>query len=727
MIQSTTITTGIICYECMMGRRPYNGRSRREIRNQILSKQAVIKQEHVPRGWSASSVNFINALIQRKPYKRLGINGIEEIKQHEWFKGFDWEKMGNKQIKPSFIPNIKNVFDYLRNLTEDYSQSESMMENSGVVRRKSFQDLFKNYDILPKTVNNSKELSSQREPDKKSEKIEKRGEEASTRNSTKQTTQTQNQFNATLNMSKKQKVSRIEIKPKSRNSVLEKMAAHNRSKLKSVKKKTPQPLYQSQRAPQQKEIGPQTAKAQIEEGKLCFEKSRIYPDPPQSKDLKVSASCRSQLKNRKTAKRERIVDESQRNRQSRRSLNASRNSAKRKQAQREKSIKKEQLKASAKSRRSQKKSGSKKKKQKKVEECWKKYKINAQRKSRKDSSIRRSSKKNRKFSSLGSKQDSRAMDVSIRAGSKPKFGNDFPKHNNKANKLSQDLNGYLSLNSRNFSDNRAINQSILQSKKSNRLRHSGRGTLVGSHYYLSPNFERRRSRHSNLMKSVNYSRLTNARRAKHNSFSRQSVRRAGERSRDRGPESICLGPEAIKRSDMKESLRKASFNGSFFEKLKKFGRKKLQKRLPQGSSRHLSIYLSHGSNAYRPSHLKWKPPATNNVMQNSKQRSLSKRKSRGEAFREMDAFEKLKQNPSRGSGFLKKGSGRQERQEIADPMNSTSKVDAMAVRLNKENKAVARPVYYNIGTASKKRRREAQRRALGEVSRNRSRSRFLLE
>ena len=708
----------------MMGRRPYNGRSRREIRNQILSKQAVIKQEHVPRGWSASSVNFINSLIQRKPYKRLGINGIEEIKQHEWFKGFDWEKMGNKQIKPSFIPNIKNVFDYLRNLTEDYSQSESMMENSGVVRRKSFQDLFKDYDIHPKTVSNSKDLSTQRDREKK---MEKRAEEVSSRNSSKHTTHTQNQLNATVNMSKKQKVSRIEIKPKSRNSVLEKMAAHNKSKLKSVKKKPPQPLYQSQRGQQHNEIGPQTAKAQIEEGKLCFEKSKIYPDPPQSKDLKVSASCRSQLKNRKVGKRDRIVNESHKNRQSRRSLNASRNSAKNKQAQREKSLKKEHLKASAKSRRSQKKSGSKKKKQKKVEECWKRYKINAQRKSRKNSSIRRSSKKSRKFSSLGSKQDSRAMDVSVRGGSKPKFGNEFPKPNNKAHKLSQDLNGYLSLNSRNFSDNRGINQSILQSKKSNRLRHSGRGTLVGSHYYLSPNFERRRSRHSNLMKSVNYSRLTNARRAKHNSFSRQSVRRAGERSRDRGPESICLGPEAIKRSEMKESLRKASFNGSFFEKLKKFGRKKLQKRLPQGSSRHLSIYLSHGSNAYRPSHLKWKPPATNNAMQNSKQRSLSKRKSRGEAFREMDAFEKLKQNPSRGSGFIKKGSGRQERHEIADPMNCTSKVDGMAVRLNKENKAVARPVYYNIGTASKKRRREAQRRALGEVSRNRSRSRFLLE
>jgi serine/threonine protein kinase len=34
---------GIIAYELMLGRRPYNGRNRREIRDQILSKQVQAK------------------------------------------------------------------------------------------------------------------------------------------------------------------------------------------------------------------------------------------------------------------------------------------------------------------------------------------------------------------------------------------------------------------------------------------------------------------------------------------------------------------------------------------------------------------------------------------------------------------------------------------------------------------------------------------------------------
>jgi len=33
---------GIIAYECMLGKRPYNGSNRREIRDKILEKQVFI-------------------------------------------------------------------------------------------------------------------------------------------------------------------------------------------------------------------------------------------------------------------------------------------------------------------------------------------------------------------------------------------------------------------------------------------------------------------------------------------------------------------------------------------------------------------------------------------------------------------------------------------------------------------------------------------------------------
>lgn len=51
---------GIIAYELMLGRRPYNGRNRKEIRDQILAKQVQVRAEEVPPNWSLEAADFIN-------------------------------------------------------------------------------------------------------------------------------------------------------------------------------------------------------------------------------------------------------------------------------------------------------------------------------------------------------------------------------------------------------------------------------------------------------------------------------------------------------------------------------------------------------------------------------------------------------------------------------------------------------------------------------------------
>ena len=78
-------------YELMMGRRPYLGRSRKEIRQQILAHQTVIKKSDIPEGWSIEAADFINKLIQRKPMLRLGWGGAHELKNHSWLRDFPWK------------------------------------------------------------------------------------------------------------------------------------------------------------------------------------------------------------------------------------------------------------------------------------------------------------------------------------------------------------------------------------------------------------------------------------------------------------------------------------------------------------------------------------------------------------------------------------------------------------------------------------------------------------
>lgn len=62
---------GVMAYECMFGRvqlflnikqiqRPYVGKTRKDIRDHILSKQVQIKRNEIPRGWSLEAADFIN-------------------------------------------------------------------------------------------------------------------------------------------------------------------------------------------------------------------------------------------------------------------------------------------------------------------------------------------------------------------------------------------------------------------------------------------------------------------------------------------------------------------------------------------------------------------------------------------------------------------------------------------------------------------------------------------
>lgn len=73
---------GVIAYEFMTGRRPYLGRNRKEIKDQIMARQIQLKKQDVPAGWSMEAVDFINKLLQRKAQNRLGNNGPQEVKNH---------------------------------------------------------------------------------------------------------------------------------------------------------------------------------------------------------------------------------------------------------------------------------------------------------------------------------------------------------------------------------------------------------------------------------------------------------------------------------------------------------------------------------------------------------------------------------------------------------------------------------------------------------------------
>ena len=143
---------GVMGYEFMLGRRPYLGKSRKEIKQQVLTYQAEIICEDLPKGWSFEAMDCINKLLQRKPHKRLGINGIKEIKQHQWFIGFDWDGLLKKKMSVPFVPKCGDNFDRKYCNGEDDEGTETQDRYRLYKEDESYRNVFANY-----TFNNIRE------------------------------------------------------------------------------------------------------------------------------------------------------------------------------------------------------------------------------------------------------------------------------------------------------------------------------------------------------------------------------------------------------------------------------------------------------------------------------------------------------------------------------------------------------------------------------------------
>ena len=140
---------GVMLYEFMLGERPYNGRNRKEIREDVLKKQVYIKKENLPPGWKSDCIEFCNLLLMRKPQKRLGFNnGIVELKNNAFFKGFNWELLENKKMESPFIPSSTSNFDKSFCEHDDPIYAETIERYQEYVCRKSYENLFDGYTYM---------------------------------------------------------------------------------------------------------------------------------------------------------------------------------------------------------------------------------------------------------------------------------------------------------------------------------------------------------------------------------------------------------------------------------------------------------------------------------------------------------------------------------------------------------------------------------------------------
>jgi len=148
---------GIVAYEFMKGKRPYTGKNRKEIKEEMLMRQIAIKGDEIPEDWTKESVDFINKLIVRKRENRLGFNGIKEVKEHPWIKYYPWEMILDKTLPSPFIPQNKDNFDLRYCAKTEKIGQETMFRFEEILMssnyKNSFKDFYYNFEKERKPIN----------------------------------------------------------------------------------------------------------------------------------------------------------------------------------------------------------------------------------------------------------------------------------------------------------------------------------------------------------------------------------------------------------------------------------------------------------------------------------------------------------------------------------------------------------------------------------------------
>ena len=136
---------GVIGYELIMGKRPYIGKDKKELRKDIISRQAKIKESNIPQGWSQNAIDFINGLIQRKPEYRLGKKGIMELKENHWFDDLIWDDLLNQKIEAPFRPPVEG--NYYHNLGEENDKigEDTELCYEEIRKREEYSKYFEDY------------------------------------------------------------------------------------------------------------------------------------------------------------------------------------------------------------------------------------------------------------------------------------------------------------------------------------------------------------------------------------------------------------------------------------------------------------------------------------------------------------------------------------------------------------------------------------------------------
>ena len=99
---------GAILYEMLCGKAPFVNKNKRKILQDVQTKPILMRKS-----FSKEATDLLKTLLEKDPKDRIGYGerDANEIKEHVFFDGMDWEAMESWTSTPFFVPKTKGEDD----------------------------------------------------------------------------------------------------------------------------------------------------------------------------------------------------------------------------------------------------------------------------------------------------------------------------------------------------------------------------------------------------------------------------------------------------------------------------------------------------------------------------------------------------------------------------------------------------------------------------------------
>jgi len=103
-------TLGILTFELLAGHPPFEAATPMQTYAKVSKG---INRVRFPKKCKDSAGLLITGLCASSPSERLPMKrgGVDNVKEHEWFRGFSWQAMADLTAKPPFVPVVKDRKD----------------------------------------------------------------------------------------------------------------------------------------------------------------------------------------------------------------------------------------------------------------------------------------------------------------------------------------------------------------------------------------------------------------------------------------------------------------------------------------------------------------------------------------------------------------------------------------------------------------------------------------